>query len=92
MISTRKKKQLIRRILYQLDETVGYIIFVITSTKIENTGKVDKVHEDVNPYNANHSVAKSGSQVDMQTLEKNISEKLRSEVESVVDTVETRVH
>ena len=42
-------------------------------------------------YNANHSTAESGSEVGMQTLEKNISDNARSQAENVVATTETRV-
>ena len=59
---------------------------------IENTRVVYKRHENVHSYEANHSTAESGFQVKMQTLEKNICDKVTSEVENVVATVETRVY
>ena len=50
----------------------------------ENTGVIDQGHEKVNSYQASHSTAESGSQIDMQTLEKNIFDKMTSEVENVL--------
>ena len=46
----------------------------------------------LNSSNANHPLAESDSQVDMQTIEKIISEKVRSEVENVFVAVDTRVN
>ena len=43
-------------------------------------------------YNANYSTAESGFHVQKQTLEKNICDKVRIEVENTVAIVETRVH
>ena len=59
---------------------------------IENTNVVNKRHENDNLYNANHSTAESGCQVDKQTLEENISDKVRRGVENAVATVGTEVH
>ena len=46
----------------------------------------------LNSSNANHPIAESDSQFDMQTLEKIISDMVRSEVENVVVAVDTRVN
>ena len=40
----------------------------------------------------NQLMGESSSQVNLQTLEKNISDKVRCELDSIVVTVETRVH
>ena len=55
----------------------------------DRTNTADK---NITLSNANTSTQVYGSQVDMYTLEKNIVNKLRNEVDSVMTTVETRVH
>ena len=76
----------------QSGEAVDDFIFENTSKSIENTNAIDKRHHKANSYNLTHSIDESGSQVDMRTLERIISEKVRSELESAVATVKTRVH
>ena len=49
-------------------------------------------HDNANFYNANDSTGESDSQVDLQTLQKNLSGKVRSEMEKVVATVKTGLH
>ena len=86
-----RKKQQNKRFLSQLDETVDNSIIANLIAGVEHTNIFDRGHEIFNCYNPNHSTTESGSQVDMQTLEKNISHKLRSEVENVA-AVETSVY
>ena len=51
-----------------------------------------EVHEKVASKNANHSTPISCSEADVHTLERSISGRMRSEVYSVIATVESRVH
>ena len=48
--------------------------------------------ENATSNNANHSSSVEGSQVDVQILERNITGRIRNQVDNVVATVETRVH
>ena len=51
----------------------------------------DLTRRDNSLYNTNDTTQANYPQVDMHTLEKNIVTKVRSEVDSVMTTVETRV-
>ena len=92
VISTCKKKQRNKKLISKLDETSDDFIFTNARMGVENTNVVEKGLGMVNSYNAIHPTAKKGPQVDMQTLETNFPANVKSEVENVVATVETKVH
>ena len=59
---------------------------------IERTIDVDRGNEIVNSHNMKHWKVRRGSQFNMQTLKRNISGKLRSQIGNVFATVKTGVY
>ena len=60
--------------------------------KTQNESRVCAVDENIILNNADNSIQVIESQVDVHTIERNIADKVRSEVDSVMTKVETRVH
>ena len=91
MVSTRKMKQQNRRLFSQLSESD--IIFLIgrsnhgfqTESEVNVGDKGISLENTINPTQVNYP------QIDLHTLEENIVRKVRSKVDCLMTTVETRV-
>ena len=92
MVSTFRKKQQSQRLHSQLDEAAVDFLIGNANMSFEKTNVFDKRHENANCYCGNSSKIESGSRAHTQTLEKNISDKVKNEIENVVATVDTGVH
>ena len=90
MVSSQKKRQN-KRFLSQLNEfDTDFMIGQNNhENQLDNRTNTDETKTTLN--NTNNQVQVNGPQLDMHTLEKNIVDKVRSEVGSVMKTVETRV-
>ena len=91
IVSTRKKKQQSERLLSQLSGSDADFIIEQNNHEAQTENKSSANDGDVSLYKANSLNQISGAQVNMHTLEKNNVNKVRSEVDSVMTTVETRV-
>ena len=91
MVSTRKKKQQNKRLFGQLSE--GDTDFVVGQSNhdVQNENVDNVAHGGTSPDNANHLTQVYYPRVDMNTLEENFVNKVRSEVDNVMTTVEIRV-
>ena len=92
MVSTRRRRQQNRRHLSQLGEFDGHFTLVQNNHNILVESKASLTGKNVAFNNTNHSVLANGSQVDIRTFERSITNKVLNEVDNVVATVETRVH
>ena len=90
-VSTRKKKQENKRVLSQLSESDAEFLIRQTNREAQTENRSNVADGDISLNNANSLTQISGSQVDLYTLYKNIANKVRSEVDSVMTVVETRV-
>ena len=59
-------------------------------TQMQN--RTNSIGENATSGNTNHLAPVNGSQVYLQTLERSIAVKVRSEVDNAVGNIETRVH
>ena len=94
MVSTRKKKQQNKRFLSQLSESNAEFMVVQSKHEAQAKSRTDAADRDTSLKNLKNTKGPKqvkGSEVDVHTLEKNIVNKVRSEVDSVMTTVETRV-
>ena len=91
MTSTRKKRQQNKKIFSQLCESD--IDFMIGQNNLEaqTENRTNTVEQNVTSTKINSTTHINDSEVDVHTLEKNIVNKVRSDVDSVMTTVETRV-
>ena len=92
MPSVCQNRQQNRAFPTQLEETADDSVIVITVMNIEKTNELDRGNEEVFSHNMKHWKVHSGSQFNMQTLKRNISGTVRSQIENVVATVRTRVY
>ena len=91
MISTRKKKQQNKRFFSQLDESDADFMIGQNNHEAQTSRKTNMVDIGGSSNNMRGSIQVNNPQVDLHTLEENIVSKVRSEVDSVVTTVKTRV-
>ena len=92
MVYTRKKRQQNKRLFSQLSEFDTKFMVEQNNHESQTGNKVNVARGDIPLNNANNPTQFSGSQVDMYRLEKNIVNDVRREVDSVMTTVEKRVH
>ena len=90
MFSTRKKKQQNKRLLIQLMETGADFMIGQSNHEIQTESKTNVADRHTSLNDTNDPTQVNSPQVDMRTLEKNIVTKIRSNVDSVMTTVETR--
>ena len=91
IVSTLKKRQLNKRLLSQLDESDAD--FMKEQGKHGSQFEIRKnmTDENVTLKEAIHSAPVNGSQVDLHTLQRNNTNRVRGGVENVMATVEIRV-
>ena len=89
MVSTRKKKQQNKRFFSQLSERVTD--FGLSNHDVQNENIDSVTHRGTSSDNTNNVTQVNYPQVDMNTVEDNFVSKVRSEVDNVLTTVETRV-
>ena len=91
MISTRKKRQQNKKLFSQLSERGTYFM-IVQSNKDEQTNSRDNmICRGTSSDNINNPIQVNYPQLDVHTIEENIISKVRSEVEKVLTSVETRV-
>ena len=91
MFSNQKKKQQNRRLLNQLFESDADFIFGQSSYKNHTKSRIHVADRLTILYNLYHPTQIKGPRLDIHTLEKNIVNKVPSEVDRVMTKVETRV-
>ena len=91
MSSTRKTKQQNRRLLRKLGETDADFMIGLSNHETQTGSTTNVADRDTALIDTNDPTQLNSPQVDMHTLEKNIVSKVRSDVDSVVTTVEARV-
>ena len=91
MVFTRKKKQQNKKFLSQLSESDADFMIGRSNQSAEAKVEENSTRRGNSLNNTNDTTQANYPQVDMHTLEKNIVTKVRSEVDSVMTTVETRV-
>ena len=64
----------------------------ILDSNTQDVEEIDRADDNIDSNSKNHLMTGSSSQVNMQTLEKSIYDKVSCEVDSVVALVETRIH
>ena len=91
MISTRKKKQHKKRLLSELSESDAAFMTAQNDHGAQSESRANTVGRDAFLNDTNNPTQADNPQVEMQTLEKIIVSKVRSEVDSVMTTVELRM-
>ena len=91
MLSTRKTRQQIKRLLSQLNDSDTDFMIAQNNHETQFENRTNTADWNITLNNTNNRSQVSGSPVDMHTLEKNIADKVRSEVDSVMTKVETRL-
>ena len=91
MVPTRKKKQQNKRSFNQLSEDDTDFMIARNSCEILTENRTNMADKGISSNNVNGPTQVNSSQVVMHTLEENIIIKVRSEVDSVMTTVETRI-
>ena len=91
MVSTRKKKHQKKKLFSHLDESDADFMIRQSNDEIQAERRTNMVDGGIPSNNLNGPVQINSSPVDMYTLEENIVSKVRSEVDSVMTTVKTRV-
>ena len=90
MVLTRKKKQQSKKLFSQLNESDADLMIGQSNHEVQTESRANAAHGNISLNDTNNPTQVSGSQVDMHTLEKTIVNEVRSEVNSVMTTVETR--
>ena len=91
MVSTRKKKELKKKLLRQLSESDADFMIGQRDHKTQTESRDYTADRNISVYYTKDPSLVKSPQVDMHTLEKNIVDKVRSAIDSVMTTVETRV-
>ena len=91
MVSTLKKRQHDKRLLSQLRESDIDFMIRKNNHEAQTESRTNAIGESISLNNTNNASQVGGSQVDMHTLEENIVNKVRNQVNDVMTTVETRV-
>ena len=92
MVSTQKKKQQNKKLLSQLSEPDANFVIGQSNHEIQTKSRVNVADREAPLKNTNDTTQINGPQVDIHTLEKNIVSKVRSEGDSVMTNIETKVH
>ena len=91
IISTRKEKLQNKRLLSHLRESDADFMIAQSNHETQAESRANTAKRDTSLYNTKGPNQPNGSQVHMHTIEKNIFCKVRSEMDSVMTTVEIRV-
>ena len=91
MDSTQKYKQQTKKLFSQLDESNANFMIGRSNHEIQAESRTNMADRGIPSNNMKGPVQVKSPQLDMYTLEENIVSKVRSEVNSVMMTVETRV-
>ena len=91
MVSTRNKRLQNKRLLNQLSESDTDFMMGQNNYGAQNENRSNTADGNITLNSTNNPTQVGGPEVDMHTGEKNIVHKVRSEVVSVMTTVETRV-
>ena len=93
MVSTRKKKQLNKRLLSQLDEfDQDTIIDNAVSERQENAVVNEGTNDrDFTVGTSNHGSVVNGNAMSVKTLERCFNERIDREMSNIVDTIEDRI-
>ena len=91
MFSPRNKKQQSKRLLSQLSESDTGFMIGQNNQSADTEGRGDLASGGSTLNNINDTTQTKYPQVDVHTLEKNIVSKVRSEIYSVMTTVQTSV-
>ena len=93
MVSTRKKRQLNKRLLSQLDEfdqdmIIGNAVSERQENAVVNMGTNDR---DFTVSNSSNNTAVNENAMNVKTLERRFNERIDREMSNIVDTVEDRI-
>ena len=91
MVSTQKNKQQTKKLFSQLDKSNANFMIGRSNHDIQAESRTNMADRSIPSKNMKGPVQVKSPQLDMYTLEENIVSKVRSEVNSVMMTVETRV-
>ena len=91
IVSTRRKRQQNRKLLNQKDAFADFFSIKQDNRDSQNESRESTVGENVPSTNTNQLIPVNGSQVVMQTIERSITNRVRSDKNNIVVTVETKV-
>ena len=91
MVSTKKKKQQNKRLVSQLGEEDTDFMIGQSNHDVQTESRNSMTYRCTSSDNTSSPTQINYPQVDMHKLEENIVSKVRSEVDNVMTTVETRV-
>ena len=91
MVPTRNKKQQSKKLLSQLNESDPDFMIGQSNHEFQTESRANAADGNISSNDTNNPTQVSFSQVDTHTIEKTIVNKVGSEVNSVMTTVETRV-
>ena len=91
MVSTRKKKEQNKKLLGHLSESDADFLIAQSNHEAQTGSRANSVDTNTTLNTTKDPNQGFSSQVDMHTLEENIVSTVRSELDSVMTTVETRV-
>ena len=92
MVSECKGEQKRRKLFNQRDEFADDFVIRQDNHVIHTERRADTICENVVSSGTNHLTLVNGSQIDEQTLEQSITDRVPCEVNNVVATVETAIH
>ena len=91
MVSTRKKKPQNKRLFSQLSESDADFMTGESNHEAQASNRFNAIDEGTSSNKITDLVQVNSPQVDMRTLEENIVSKVRSEMDNVMTSIETRV-
>ena len=91
IVSTRKKRQQNKKIFSQISDSDTDFVIGRKNLEIQTESRMGRVEESVTSNNSDDSNPVDCSQIVFSILERSFANRVRSEVDSVMTTVETTV-